>query len=207
MGNNNSNVTPINKEANWDKSKTIISRTDKYGTIVSVNKAFVETSGYTEKELVSKSHNIIRHPDMPKCIFKILWNNLKNGENFFGIVKNLTKNGEYYWVLTDFDIIKDKNGVIVNYEAKRIAIPQEIITIEIEPLYGRIAKLEAFYGENGGENYLNGFLEKENKSYVEYIRFLIDKYGVVNDYTEVSLNNEEDNRGFLRKLFSKTNKN
>lgn len=204
MENKNSNVTPINKEVNWNKNKTIISRTDVYGTIVSVNEAFTETSGYSEKELVSKPHNIIRHPDMPKCIFKILWNNLKNGENFFGIVKNLAKSGEYYWVLTDFDIIKDKNGTIINYEAKRIAVPQELIAIEIEPLYGRIAKLEEFYGENGGENYLNGFLEKEDKNYVEYIRHLISKYENPDNYAEKSSKNQEENRNFLRKLFSKS---
>ena len=204
MENKNSNVTPINKEVNWNKNKTIISRTDVYGTIVSVNEAFTETSGYSEKELVSKPHNIIRHPDMPKCIFKILWNNLKNGENFFGIVKNLAKSGEYYWVLTDFDIIKDKNGTIINYEAKRIAIPQELIAIEIEPLYGRIAKLEEFYGENGGENYLNGFLEKEDKNYNEYIRHLISKYENPDNYAEKSSKNQEENRNFLRKLFSKS---
>lgn len=191
---------PLDKEVKWNKSKTIISKTDTYGTIVSINDVFTEVSGYTEEELVSKPHNVIRHPDMPKAIFKVLWDNLKRGENFYGIVKNLAKSGEYYWVLTDFDIVKDNSGKVTHYQAKRVAVPDEVVEKEIEPLYKRILKLEEFYGADGGENYLNGFLEKEKKSYVDYIRHIMDKYTNPDTFQEEVMS-EEESRSFLRRLF------
>nr|WP_262892187.1 PAS domain-containing protein [Flavobacterium columnare] len=189
---NNAKPVPVDREVNWNKSRTIVSRTDQYGSIVSVNDVFLDVSGYTEKELLKQPHNVIRHPDMPKAIFKVLWDNLKRGENFYGIVKNMAKSGEYYWVLTDFDIVDGNKG----YQARRVAVPEDLIKKEIEPLYNRIKKLEEFYG---AENYLNGFLEKEGKTYVEYIRHIIDKY--TNSNFEEKTMTEEESRGFLRRLF------
>ncbi|AEW85546.1 PAS domain S-box protein [Flavobacterium columnare] len=192
---NNAKPVPVDREVNWNKSRTIVSRTDQYGSIVSVNDVFLDVSGYTEKELLKQPHNVIRHPDMPKAIFKVLWDNLKRGENFYGIVKNMAKSGEYYWVLTDFDIVDGNKG----YQARRVAVSEDLIKKEIEPLYNRIKKLEEFYGADGGENYLNGFLEKEGKTYVEYIRHIIDKY--TNSNFEEKTMTEEESRGFLRRLF------
>ncbi|WP_309597319.1 PAS domain-containing protein [Flavobacterium davisii] len=120
---NNVKPIPVDREVNWNKSRTIISKTDQYGTIISVNDVFLDVSGYAEKELLKQSHNVIRHPDMPKAIFKILWDNLKKGENFYGIVKNMAKSGEYYWVLTDFDIVDGNKG----YQARRVAVPEDLV--------------------------------------------------------------------------------
>ncbi|OWP77213.1 PAS domain-containing protein [Flavobacterium oreochromis] len=192
---NNAKPIPVDREVNWNKSRTIVSKTDQYGTIVSVNDVFLDVSGYTEKELLKQPHNVIRHPDMPKAIFKILWDNLKRGENFYGIVKNMAKSGEYYWVLTDFDIVDGNKG----YQARRVAVPEDLVKKEIEPLYHRIRKLEEFYGADGGENYLKGFLEKEGKTYVEYIRYIMDKYS--NPNFEEKVMTEEESRSFLRRLF------
>ena len=89
--------TPVNKEVAWDKSKTIMSKTDAKGTIEYVNQVFIDVCGYSEGELIGKPHNIIRHPDMPKTIFKILWDNIQKGINFHAIVKNMAKSGEYYF--------------------------------------------------------------------------------------------------------------
>ena len=84
---------PIDKEVVWDKTQTIMSKTDLFGTIEYVNQAFADVSGFEEDELMTHPHNIIRHPDMPKVIFKVLWDNIKAGNQFHGIVKNLTKSG------------------------------------------------------------------------------------------------------------------
>ena len=78
--------TPVNKEVGWDKSKTIMSKTDAKGTIEYVNQVFMDVSGYTEAELVGKPHSVIRHPDMPKTIFKIPWDDIQKGINFLAIV-------------------------------------------------------------------------------------------------------------------------
>lgn len=69
--------TPIDKEVDWDKSKTIMSRTDAAGVIDYVNQVFCDVCGYSEEELMGSPHNIIRHPDMPRVIFKVLWDNIQ----------------------------------------------------------------------------------------------------------------------------------
>ena len=79
--------TPVNKEVAWDKTKTIMSKTDAKGVIEYVNQVFMDVCGYSEAELIGKPHNVIRHPDMPKTIFKILWDNIQKGINFHAIVK------------------------------------------------------------------------------------------------------------------------
>ena len=84
-GQNINKPTPINQEVVWDKTKTIISKTDKFGNITDVNQTFVDVCGYTANELIGKPHNIIRHPDMPKIIFKITWDNILAGRNFHAI--------------------------------------------------------------------------------------------------------------------------
>lgn len=90
-------IIPVNTEVHWDKSLELVSKTDKAGTIRYANEAFVNVSGYEEYELIGQPHNIIRHPDMPKVIFKLLWKNLLNGKDFHAVVKNMAKNGRYYW--------------------------------------------------------------------------------------------------------------
>ena len=97
----------VDKEVTWDKTKVIMSKTDAFGTIEYANEVFVDVCGYEDYELMGQPHSIIRHPDMPKVIFKVLWEKLKNGENFHAIVKNLAKSGRYYWVITDFEISKN----------------------------------------------------------------------------------------------------
>lgn len=87
---------PIDEEVKWDKRATLMSRTNKHGHIMASNAAFQEVSGYTEAELYDQPHSLIRHPDMPKVVFKILWENLKGKNNFHAIIKNLSKSGRYY---------------------------------------------------------------------------------------------------------------
>ncbi len=99
--------TPIDKEVSWDKTQVIMSKTNPFGIIEYANETFVDVCGYEDYELMGQPHNIIRHPDMPRVIFKVLWENLKKGNNFHAIVKNLAKSGRYYWVITDFEIAKN----------------------------------------------------------------------------------------------------
>ena len=68
---------PVNEEVAWDKTKTIISTTDRFGNITDVNQTFIDVCGYTAAELLGQPHNIIRHPDMPKIVFKITWDNMQ----------------------------------------------------------------------------------------------------------------------------------
>lgn len=97
MHQNNDSV--INKEAKFDDNELFFSITDQSSTIISGNEVFVRISGYTKEELIGQYHNIIRHPDMPRVVFKILWDYLNQNKPVVAYVKNKTKEGRYYWVL------------------------------------------------------------------------------------------------------------
>lgn len=199
-------VAVVDKEVTWDKTQVIMSKTNAFGIIEYANEVFVDVCGYEDYELMGQPHNIIRHPDMPRVIFKVLWENLKSGKNFHAIVKNLAKSGRYYWVITDFEIAKDENGVIVNYFGRRQAVPQEVIALHIEPLYKKLLQIEAASGMEFSEKYLIGFLEEKKRTYVEYIKELIyehEKSQVKFAQYEVQDNDEEEERGFFRRLFNR----
>ena len=166
---------PIDQEVEWDKTQTIMSKTDLFGTIEYVNDVFTEISGYEDYELMGQPHNILRHPDMPKVIFKVLWGNIKEGNQFHGIVKNLAKSGKYYWIITNFEYLRDDNGNIIKYIAKRKAVPTAIIKNHIEPLYKKLLQIEEASGIETSENYLIGFLEDVGLSYVDLVtKLMID---------------------------------
>lgn len=200
-------VTPIDKEVSWDKTQVIMSKTNPSGIIEYANEVFVDVCGYEDYELMGQPHNIIRHPDMPKVIFKVLWENLKEGKNFHAIVKNLAKSGRYYWVITDFEIAKDEKGVIVNYFGRRRAVPQEVISFHIEPLYIKLLQIEAASGIEFSEKYLIGFLEEKKTSYVEYIKALVYEHEkpqfASHNRNQIEIVEEEEEKGFFSRFFGR----
>ena len=179
-GQNINKPTPINQEVVWDKTKTIISTTDKFGNITDVNQTFVDVCGYTANELIGKPHNIIRHPDMPKIIFKITWDNILAGRNFHAIIKNLSKSGKYYWVITDFEVGRNIMNEVVSITARRRAIPDYVVTDHIEPLYQTLLKLEKIGDMPLSNRYFKRFLEKQGKSYIEYVMSILEGTSAAN---------------------------
>jgi PAS domain S-box-containing protein len=169
--------TPKNEAVKLDKYKYIMSRTDANGTIEYGNDYFFEISGYSANELIGKPHNVIRHPDMPKVIFKLMWERLQNGQGIFAVVKNLAKDGRYYWVTTQFEIKKDPlSGRINGFMAYRQAAkPQAIVTID--KLYKELLQIEQSAGVEASEKYLVGFLDSKRKTYDEYIDDVIENKG------------------------------
>ncbi len=164
---------PSDREVDWNKNKVLLSKTDTKGTILYANEDFIDVSGYDEFELIGQAHNIIRHPDMPKVIFKFLWDSIKSSKNIHAIIKNMSKTGRYYWVITDFKIIADSNGEIVGYFGTRKSVPEDIVVKFIEPLYKKLLHIEEASGMLASEEYLLGFLEERKKTYMEYIDHLI----------------------------------
>ncbi|WPO77936.1 PAS domain-containing protein [Flavobacterium sp. KACC 22761] len=164
---------PSKREVDWNKSKVLLSKTDTKGTILYANEDFIDVSGYDEFELIGQPHNIIRHPDMPKVIFKFLWDSIKSNKNIHAIIKNMSKTGRYYWVITDFKILADSKGNIVGYFGTRKSVREDIIDKFIEPLYNRLLHIEETSGILASEEYLVGFLQERNKTYTEYIDDLV----------------------------------
>ncbi|CEN32944.1 PAS sensor protein [Capnocytophaga canimorsus] len=166
--------TPIDQEVVWDKSQTIMSSTDRFGNITNVNQAFVDVSEYDAVELIGKPHNIIRHPDMPKIVFKVLWDNILAGRNFHAIIKNLTKTGKYYWVITDFVTQRNILGEVIGIEAKRRSVEQRVIDEHIAPLYQTLLKLEKLGGMELSSRYFKGFLDRQKKNYPDYVMDILE---------------------------------
>lgn len=106
------------RENPYPEGRLIISRTDLRGVLTHVNEAFVEISGYTEAELIGQPHHILRHPDMPKAAYQDLWTTLKAGKKWHGYVKNLCKDGSYYWVYATA-VPNVRGGEVVGYTSVR----------------------------------------------------------------------------------------
>ncbi len=117
-------VKLLNEYANAIDNSTIISKTDINGYITSVNDEFCRLSEYTPKELIGQPHNIVRHPDMPKEIFKDMWETIKSKKIWKGDVKNRTKNGGSYWVKATVVPILDSHNQIVEYISIRTDITE-----------------------------------------------------------------------------------
>ncbi|RTE67616.1 PAS domain S-box protein [Amphritea opalescens] len=111
-------ATVVDREVPYPDGKLIVSRTDPKGVITHANQAFIDMSGYCESELIGANHYILRHPDMPAVAFKDLWDTIGRGEKWHGYVKNLCKDGSYYWVKATV-IPNVRNGQLVGYTSVR----------------------------------------------------------------------------------------
>ncbi len=165
---------PIDEEIKLFPYKTIMSKTDRKGIIEYANDYFVEVSEYKEWELMGQPHNVIRHPDMPKIIFKVLWDRLLNKQNIHAIVKNLAKSGRYYWVVTDFKWTEDENGEIKAFYSRRKAIPENVKQY-FGNLYAKLRKLEEKGGMEASGAYLQGLLDDMGKTYDQLV---LDLFGL-----------------------------
>jgi PAS domain S-box-containing protein len=198
---------PIDEEIILDPAKYIMSKTDPKGIIEYANEYFMEISEYDEFELMGKPHNIIRHPDMPQVIFKLMWARLHNGENIYALVKNLAKSGRYYWVLTSFKTKYDEEGNITSHHSYRKAAPVDAVR-KIEKLYKVLRSIEYTQGMNMAERYFIGLLEEKGKTYDE---FLLDILKIdeetIKQYFEVEsmvfTNRKKFKRSFFSRFFGK----
>ena len=122
-------------------NRPIISKTDLKGIITYVNTPFCKLAGYKREELLGKPHNIIRHPDMPKAAFKDMWDTIERNEKWRGFVKNLRKDGKYYWVEAFIEPIFDENGNKLGYISARKPVSKEDKE-KYEELYKEMRKKE-----------------------------------------------------------------
>jgi len=169
---------PINKEIKLNTKRYIVSKTDAKGIIEYGNDYFVEISGYTEAELIGKPHSIVRHPDMPKVVFKMMWDRINRAQNIMAVVKNLAKDGSFYWVVTEFEPKVDPiTNEIISHTAFRKAAPQNAIDT-MEPIYQKLLEIEKEGGMEASEKYLRGFLEENKTTYDDFINNLVGNKGL-----------------------------
>lgn len=120
-------------EIELDKKTMIVSETDEKGIIIYANDDFCSIAGYSKEELIGQPHNIVRHPDMPKAAFADLWSTIQGGKIWKGIVKNKTKDGNYYWVNATAYPSTSSNG------------KKRYISVRIKPTRKEIEKAEELY--------------------------------------------------------------
>ena len=169
---------PIDKKILLNNKKIIISKTNKNGKIQYINDYFCEIAGYEEDEILGMPHSILRHPDMPSTIFYLMWQSIQSGNNITAVVKNLAKSGEYYWVTTDFEIIKNSKGEIDSYIAYRRPASNEAIAY-VEELYAKLLKIEKNNDMEQSLLYLQGFLDVKHSSYHELMDELVKPRSII----------------------------
>lgn len=161
-------IMPNNNEKFLQDGEMIISKTDKNGKILYCNRIFMSLAGYTESELLGKPHNIVRHPDMPKIIFELFWERILKGKEIVAYVKNLSKDGSFYWVLAFVTPSFNSDGEIVGFYSMRLKPKREAID-KIWQIYQELLIAEQGGGKKASREKLMNFLEERGMSYDEYV--------------------------------------
>lgn len=162
------------REVFFSDHEIIVSKTDLKGRITYANTTFCRIAGYTEAEVLGQAHSIVRHPDMPRAVFKVLWDTIAAGREIFAYVKNRTKTGDYYWVFAHVTPSFGANGQIQSYHSNRRVPKRTAVEQVIAPLYATILAEEARH-KNGkqalaaGVDCLTTTLEGKGISYDEFV--------------------------------------
>jgi PAS domain S-box-containing protein len=179
---NNLNVAIINEEVFMADDEFIVSKADLRGRLTYVNRTFMEMALLSEVQLLSKNHNIIRHPDMPKGVFNLLWQSIKKEQEFFGFIKNLRNDGRYYWVFANVTAEYDTKGKLMGFLSVRRKPPASAIATII-PLYQQMLQLErSASSAKVSEQSSVEFLQQQCSQFnTDYQHFIIDLFNENND--------------------------
>lgn len=156
------------QELTFGENEIIVSKTDTKGRITYGNTLFMKLSGYKESEILGAPHNIIRHHEMPRIIFKLLWDTIKSGKEINAYVVNKSKNGDYYWVIANVTPSLDKNGKVVGYYSVRRKPTQQALST-IKSLYTKLLQAEKSGGMQASEKMLNDLINENGGRYDQFI--------------------------------------
>ena len=166
-------VSPTGHERTFADTSVIVSKTDARGIITYANQAFLDIAGYDLREVIGQPHNFIRHPGMPRCVFKLLWDRIAAGHEVFAYVVNLAKRGDHYWVFAHVTPTFDMSGAVVGYHSNR-RVPRRDAISAVEPIYRLLLDRER---ENSSPKQaleaatavLNGFLKSKDTDYDRFV--------------------------------------
>ncbi|RAK56147.1 aerotaxis receptor Aer [Phenylobacterium soli] len=136
---------PSGRERTFGEDEIIVSKTDTRGTLTYVNPVFLRLADLEEREAIGAPHSVIRHPDMPRGVFKLLWDRIQSGQEVFAYVVNMARNGDHYWVLAHVTPTFDAAGRITGYHSNRRA-PDRAALAEVQAIYARMRQVEATAG-------------------------------------------------------------
>jgi PAS domain S-box-containing protein len=166
-------ITPTQHEIMLEQDEVIVSKTDLKGRITYVNRAFMRVANFSELAVLGQQHNLVRHPDMPRGAFKLLWDTLKQEREFFGYVKNITSDGNYYWVFANVTPDRDSNGNLIGYFSVRRKPGKDAIAT-MEAIYREMLDVETRAGSANAPAASVEFLQAKLKSLgTTYDRFIL----------------------------------
>jgi len=175
------NIKPISREYKVDPMLICTTSADQRGIIYTASEEFVKLSGYKREELIDANYNIVRHPDMPKVIFKLMWEKLNKNERFVGFIKNINKIGEYYWIKVEIEVMRgDITGNRLYYSSKSFA-PRRAVK-RFGSLYTALLKKEKEEGDAESEAYLIDFLKFRGVNYDEYVATFLESGTLLTGY-------------------------
>ena len=162
----------------FDENEIIVSKTNLKGHITYANDVFLRLADYTEEEIMGAPHSTIRHPDMPRCVFKLLWDSIMAGKEIFAFVLNRAKCGDHYWVLAHVTPTFGENGSITGYHSNRRVPDKKVLKDVIVPLYQNLLAEENRHanrhdGMLAGEKMILDLLASKGVSYDELIFSLL----------------------------------
>ncbi len=166
-------IRPTGVESLLGEEELIVSKTDLKGRITYANDIFVRMAKYSYAELMGAPHSMIRHPDMPRCVFKLLWDTLQSKQEIFAYVVNLAKDGSHYWVLAHVTPTFDARGNVVGYHSNRRK-PDAVQIERIKPIYKTLCVEEARHanakdGMRASFDAMVGLLKKQGVGYDEFV--------------------------------------
>lgn len=164
--------TPTGRASPFAEDEIIVTKTDPKGRILYANETFLTVSRLTLAEALGQPHSIVRHPDMPRCIFEMMWKTIGAGGEFFGYVKNMATNGDHYWVFAHVTASRNAAGTITGFHSNRRK-PDAAQIARIEPLYQRLlaaedAQADRKAGQRRGADLLDAFLAERGISYDQF---------------------------------------
>jgi aerotaxis receptor len=166
-------ITPTQHEVVMNDGDIIVSKTDLKGRITYANRVFMRIANYNEKGLLHQQHNIVRHPDMPRGAFKLLWDTIGAKQEFFAYVKNLTSEGHFYWVFANVTPDMDERGQVVGYFSVRRK-PRPSAVAAIQPIYREMLEVEQRAGPARAPEASVSFLSEKLKGLgTTYERFIL----------------------------------
>jgi len=170
-------IPPTGIEQTFDPSEIIVSKTDLTGVITYANNVFCRVAGYDERDLLGQQHNIVRHPDMPRCIFKFLWDNISAGQEVFAYVINQARNGDHYWVFAHVTPSFDSSGNLVSYHSMR-RVPEEKPKEIVAGLYKTLLDIESQHEspKEGMDAALGVVVDLLTENKMEYNEFIFSLF-------------------------------
>lgn len=166
-------ATPTGRARSFGENEIIVSKTDLKGRITYANDVFLRVADYAESDILGAPHSILRHPDMPRCIFKLLWARIEAKREIFAYVKNMARNGDHYWVFAHVTPTLNEAGEITAYHSNR-RLPTSAAIEKVEPLYAALLAEEARHdnakaGLEAGMRMLDAKIEETGMVYDEFV--------------------------------------